>query len=154
MSLALFDLDDFVETRVEWVIVGDWGRCGLCGSKCGYNQGGSRTGAVCDDCAGVDSCRIRPHETVAERRKSGSATNSDEVAHCTQCTWSLFSMRWVESEWVEFSEEEVAAAMAEHVRPRHTSHWGVSHEIADHDRLVAAQEKRRAKYLARGAVAA
>jgi hypothetical protein len=52
---ALFELEEFTET--EWQIVRDWGRCGLCGVKCAYNQGGTHTGGVCDECARIDRCR-------------------------------------------------------------------------------------------------
>lgn len=141
---GLFDLDDFDETRTVWVMVGDWGRCGFCGVKCSFNQGGSKTGAVCDECAQIDHCQIRPHEPVIERRPS-RLLNIDEAAHCLKCAWFLSV---ADSEDVEYTPEQVAARVAEHARPRHTSHWGMSHEIGDHDRLVAERARRRAKYLA------
>lgn len=115
MSLALFDLDDFEETRTEWVpVYKRWDmdplvravedeRCRDCGRKAGYNQGGSdRTGIymVCDDCASLDRCTTRQHDRG--------------------------------SDW-------------------HVSHWGESHPAADHDRLIAAQAKRRAAYLRKAA---
>lgn len=57
---ALFELEDFTETRQAWQIVPDWELCGLCGGKTSFNQGGTSTGgAVCDPCATLDGCRLR-----------------------------------------------------------------------------------------------
>lgn len=72
MSLALFDLDDFEETRVEWVplykphgltlaslIVAE--RCRDCGAKVSWMNGGggNQIGSfqVCEDCMEIDRCR-------------------------------------------------------------------------------------------------
>lgn len=143
-DLTLFDLD-----APEWVIIGTWGVCGLCGTKCAYNQGGTRTGAVCDDCAQIDLCTIRDHEAVIERR-SIPAHRIEQVAHCEHCGWFLALEHWAdEGAWVLYTPEEILDACAEHNRPRHTSHWGMSHEIGEHDALIAKQARRRAKYLAR-----
>lgn len=96
---TLFDLDDFEETRVGWTLVPNWERCGLCGAKCTWNQGGTSTaGAVCDPCALIDRCEERGG--------------------------------------------------------RHVSHWGESHPSSEHDRLIAAQQRRRAAYLSRRGVTA
>lgn len=147
----LFDLDDFEETRVEWVVLsGQMERCGLCGARCSYNQGGTDTGPVCDACAVIDRCCIREHNPVAERRPERPFT-TDGVAHCENCTWVLLARNWGEDR--EWTGDEILDAMAEHARPVHTSRWGVTHEIADHDRLVAEQAKRRATYLAKVATA-
>lgn len=59
---TLFELDDFTETRTEWQPIGQWGLCGLCGSKGGLNQGSSTTGQVCDPCAKIDRCDRRDGE--------------------------------------------------------------------------------------------
>lgn len=145
---SLFELEDYEETRTEWVILGDWDRCGLCGTRVrGMNQGGSLTGVVCDDCAQIDSCRIRDHEAFVVREHERNHTRALVVARCLFCAWWLNGDRWTGDRWVPLTVDEVVAAIAVHVRPRHTSHWGMSHEIADHDRLVAAQAKRRAAYL-------
>ena len=90
---ALFELAEFDETK--WQIVGEWGRCGLCGAKSAYNQGSTTTGAVCDECAKIDRCR-------------GASAHKDD---------------------------------------RHFSHWGVPHQVDEHDGLLAAQARRRARYL-------
>lgn len=74
MSTALFNLDDFEETRIEWVplfkpfgitllslIIPD--RCRDCGRTDGRAQhacSGSRDAGsfvVCDDCSAIDGCR-------------------------------------------------------------------------------------------------
>jgi hypothetical protein len=150
MTSTLFDLDDFEETRPEWVLVGEWGRCGLCGTKCSYNQGGTRTGAVCDGCAQVDLCTIRPHDPVIERRPSSLNSALVEVAHCSRCGWWVLEhYRDDDGNDVAYTPDELLDMCSVHVAPRHTSHWGFSHEIADHDRLVAAQAKRRAAFLKR-----
>lgn len=147
-DLSLFDLEE-----PEWVVVGEWGRCGLCGTKCSFNQGGTTTGAVCDDCAQVDGCSIREHNPIVERRPSPFSMSTDQVAHCDNCGWWVNAdHRNDDGDWVPLTGDEVLDLCAEHARPRHTSHWGVSHEIAQHDALVAAQAKRRANY--RKAVAA
>lgn len=148
MSIALFDLDDFTETRTEWVSLG-WlpDRCGLCGVKCSMNQGGTDVGMVCDGCAQIDRCRIREHEAVVCRSTARGTVLGRLVARCLHCSWRLAESRWEEGASVPRTVEEVAAAMVEHVRPKHTSHWGESHEITAHDELVAAQAKRRASYL-------
>ncbi len=89
---ALFELDDFQETRTAWRIVPDWHLCGLCGGKTQWNQGGTTVGGgICDDCADIDRCDERGD--------------------------------------------------------RHVSHWGTSHPAGDHDRLVSAQQARRARFL-------
>ncbi|MFF2631984.1 hypothetical protein ACFVR6_03785 [Microbacterium sp. NPDC058021] len=78
MSTALFELEDFEETRTEWEpIYCRWDQpqlvrlvnadviCRDCGRKAGYNQGGAdRTGSfmVCDDCASLDRCLTRQHD--------------------------------------------------------------------------------------------
>lgn len=75
MSMALFVLDDFEETRVEWIplfkplgltvasiVVGD--RCRDCGAR----EGTSWVSVpevgffmVCDECAKLDDCTTRKH---------------------------------------------------------------------------------------------
>lgn len=148
MSTALFDLDDFEETRTEWVVLSSqWERCGLCGTRCGYNQGGTDTGPVCDACAVIDRCRVREHEAIIVRYRDRNLPGAVRVAKCLHCAWFLNADRWEDGESIPRTVDEVAEAMLEHVRPKHTSHWGVSHEITDHDRLVGEQAKRRAAYL-------
>lgn len=145
---ALFDLDDFEETRPEWVILGDWDRCGMCGTRVhGMNQGGTRTGVVCDDCAQIDSCRIREHETFIVRRVARDLPGALRVAECLHCAWFLNAHDYTGGGSIPRTVQNVIEKCAEHVRPRHTSHWGMSHDIADHDRLVAGQARRRAAYL-------
>lgn len=56
---ALFNLDDFEETRIEWVpVYGFMDRCRDCGARCAANQGGVRQGhgvfVVCDPCSRLD----------------------------------------------------------------------------------------------------
>lgn len=80
MSLTLFDLADFKETRVQWVplykpfgltllsvVVGD--RCRDCGATQGTTQG-SRSGIgvfmLCDACSDLDECATRPHSRGIE----------------------------------------------------------------------------------------
>lgn len=149
---ALFELDDFPETRTEWVIVGDWERCGLCGTRCSFNQGGTRTGAVCDDCAQIDECRIREHDAIVMRGRDRNLPGAVRIARCLHCAWFLNAHRWEDGQSIPLTVDEVAQAMEHHVRPRHTSHWGVSHEIDQHDGLVAAQARRRSSYLGSVAV--
>lgn len=149
MSL-LFELDDFEETRTEWVILGDWGRCGLCGATSKLNQGGTLTGNVCDDCAQIDSCRLVECTPVAERRPDRMQKDRDKCAHCA-CGWWANAEYWHDDgEWRQHTPEEVADMLAEHAQPRHVSHWGETHPPGEHDRLVAAQAKRRAAYLRNG----
>lgn len=63
---ALFNLDDFEETKTEWRIVTDWHLCGLCGGKTHWNQGGTTVGGgICDDCATIDRCDIRGDRHVS-----------------------------------------------------------------------------------------
>lgn len=148
MSGALFDLEDFAETRTEWIPLGTWDRCGLCGVKCSMNQGGTDTGAVCDQCAQVDGCRIRPHDPVVERRPGQYGIQVEQVAHCAHCGWWINAERRNDDgDWVPLTPEEVIDLCAEHARARHTSRWGMSHDISEHDVLVAAQAKRRASFL-------
>lgn len=148
MSIAMFDLEDFPETRTEWVVLGDWDRCGLCGTRTrGCNQGGTRTGKVCDDCAQIDSCRLVCCEPVAERRPARVGVDQFECAHCA-CGWWAFETYWHdEGEHRPYTAEEVADLLAEHAQPRHVSHWGHAHPPSRHDELVRAQAKRRAAYL-------
>lgn len=55
---TLFDTDELDHASTEWQLVPDWDRCGLCGIKCSWNQGGTSTaGAVCDECANIDRCQ-------------------------------------------------------------------------------------------------
>lgn len=148
MSTALFDLDDFEETRIEWVILKEqYGRCGLCGTRCSYNRGGTDTGPVCDACAVIDRCRIREHEAVITRGRDRNLPGAIRVAKCLHCAWFLNADRWEDGKPVPRTVDEVEAAMLEHVRPKHTSLWGVSHEITDCERLLGEQAKRRATYL-------
>jgi hypothetical protein len=148
MSDLLDLLDDWTDAP-EWVILGDWGLCGLCGTKCSFNQGGSRTGAVCDACALIDSCRLVCCEPVAERRKAHIGVDQFECAHC-DCGWWQFETYWHdEGEYRLYTPEEVTDMLAEHAIPRHVSHWGMSHPPEKHDDLVKAQAKRRAAYWAR-----
>lgn len=147
--MSLLDLlDDWTDQR-EWVILGSWHLCGLCGAKTGMNQGGSRTGVVCDACAMIDSCAIRPHEAVISRRWDRSLPRTRHVAECLHCGWWLDEQEWRDGAYVPRTVAEVAERMLEHVRPRHTSHWGESHEIDAHDELVRKQAARRAAYWAR-----
>lgn len=166
MSTALFDLDDFEETRTEWVpIVIRFDEqplvrklkafdiiCRDCGCKTAYSQGGAdRDGhyAVCDDCAQLDNCRISVHEITEERRPGEYGRT--EVARCS-CGWWLWAEHWAdEGEWRELTPEQITDLLAGHLRPRHVSRWGKEHEIAEHDRLVEAQARRRAAYLRRTA---
>lgn len=146
--MSLLDLlGDWTDQR-EWVILGSWELCGLCGAKTSMNQGGSRTGVVCNDCAKIDSCTVRPHDPIAERRPDRSfPTTRTQIAHCVHCGWTVDETYWSdEGEWVPYTPDELMDLMAHHARPRHTSHWGETHEIADHDALVRAQTKRRENY--------
>lgn len=88
-------LEDWAPPADEWVplykphgitlasvIVGD--RCRDCGSKSGYNQGGSRQDVgiymVCDDCAQLDACLTREHDRGPEWHVShwGDVHRADE----------------------------------------------------------------------------
>lgn len=160
MTDALFEVDDFEETRTDWVpiykIFGDLASmirddlCRDCGAKSGYNQGGAGgpihgSYMICDDCAGLDSCQLVCCEPVAERRPNREG--GEESAHCA-CGWWLGSQYWAdEGGWVDYTPEQVADSIAAHAEPRHVSHWGISHHPDQHDRLIAAQQKRRAAYL-------
>lgn len=74
---GLFELEDFAETRVEWVplykpfgitllslLIGT--RCRDCGTSKTSGTSGSRAGfgsfELCDDCAQLDCCLTRQHE--------------------------------------------------------------------------------------------
>lgn len=158
MSTTLFELDDFTETRTEWEPI--YGRgmvCRDCGTKRVSGTGGGTPGLgqyeVCDECAAIDECRIREHEVVIERRASSFLT-VDELAHCAFCHWFVSVHEWADGTATDVTPERLAELAAEHVRPVHTSHWGKSHEITEHDGLVAARAHRRAAYLAREAVTA
>lgn len=119
--------------------------CRDCGAKTAYNQGGAgRSGiyAICDGCAQLDNCRLRTCRPVIERREaSGFAV--EEVAHCQDCSWFVIDRTGWDDAF------EVDDLVAEHARPRHVSHWGMTHFMEEHDGLVAAREKRRAAYLRR-----
>lgn len=152
----LFDLDDFEETRTEWVPLGwnDGMLCGLCGRKTTMNQGGSDVGPVCDACAAIDRCRLRCCTPVVERRPSMFGHEREESAHCDDCGWFLLLERWTDDgELKQYTPEELTDLLAQHAEPRHVTHWGMTHPPAQHDALVKAQAKRRAAYLAKAVIA-
>lgn len=121
-------------------------RCRDCGAKGAYNQGGAGNGVafmVCDRCAEIDSCRLQICTPILERRKVPNFT-VDELAHCETCPWFVLDR----SGWDDnFNADDLTDVLAEHAQPRHVSHWGNSHPVEKHDRLVRAQAERRAAYL-------
>lgn len=138
MSDALFDLDDFAETRVEWEPVWeprleDFGwRFAEAGSVL-YDGDGSKVtpaqwkayldGARCRDCG--RKCEMNQGGAIGGR----SFRVCDACASLDAC---LTRQHDRGPEW-------------------HVSHWGDSHRADEHDALVAAQAKRRAAYLRRAA---
>lgn len=124
--------------------------CRDCGVRCAFNQGGAGRGVlyqVCDECAKVDSCRLRCCTPVAERRPAKMWGEREEAAHC-DCGWWLYLDRWDDDgpTRVPLTPDEVLDLMAEHARPRHVSHWGASHLVTEHDDLIDRRERRRAAY--------
>lgn len=165
---ALFDIDDFAETRgPSWepiyvmfpsvdglaAMLAEQ-RCRDCGVKVSWmTGGGSRPGLgsfqVCEDCAQLDACRLRCCEPVAERRRAKVGVDQWECAHC-DCGWWEFETYWHdEGEHRSYTAEEITDMLAEHAIPRHVSHWGKSHFVTVHDDLVKAQARRRAAFLAK-----
>lgn len=133
---ALFELDDFAETRTEWAPIWEptiedfgwhWEDEGLSGlpllgddSKITKAQWASFLKAArCRDCG--RSCAMN----------QGGARDGRSFRVCDDCA-SLDGCLTREHdrgpEW-------------------HVSHWGESHRADEHDRLALAQEKRRATYL-------
>lgn len=95
MSTALFDLDEFEETRVEWVpLYKPFGitlaslvagiRCRDCGTDKTSGTSGSRRSIgsfdLCEACTDLDRCLTREHSRGAEWHVSrwGSAHRADE----------------------------------------------------------------------------
>lgn len=162
MSTTLFDLDDFEETRVEWTpiykVYGDLASmiqpdlCRDCGAKSGYNQGGAgnprgTSFMICDECARIDGCQVIEHDPVIERDED---SGMQRAAHCS-CGWWIGPRVWGDNhEPHEYTLDELRDIVADHIRPRHRSHWGCApHDIADCEKLHAAQQKRRENYLRR-----
>jgi hypothetical protein len=117
-------------------------RCRDCGTTHKINAGGSN-GWMCDDCAEIDQCRDLNCTPVLERRTVANFT-VDELAHCDNCHWFIHDR----SAWDdEFDAEDLSDELANHARPRHVSHWGKSHLIGEHDRLIRERSKRRSQYL-------
>lgn len=184
---ALFDLDDFQETRTEWepiyqagiasvgwhfepgyaiprkadgtpITEAEWTtyvRAGQVCRDCGAStrssaaSGGSagRGFEVCDDCTQIDGCRVRECQTVLQDRDTYGWAVS-EVAHCTGCGWFLLAGWWNDdNELVPYTAAEIDRFRRDHENPRHTSRWGRSHDIDEHDALVSAQQARRARFL-------
>lgn len=175
MSLALFDLEApewapvyeprggweargvsaTESTPEEWVAFQRSLRCRDCGGlmrrlRHTRSCGGVRDGGsfeLCDDCAALDGCRLRCCEPIA-KRGSGSLTGIEHSAVCGCGWWLAYEHRDDDGDWLPYTVEEVADAVAEHMIPRHVSHWGMTHFLAEHDALTVGQAKRRAEFLA------
>lgn len=122
--------------------------CRDCGAKSGYNQGGAgaprgTSYMVCDECAKIDGCYVREHEPVIER-------HGDQAARCS-CGWWISATYWHDDgKNVEYSTDELRDILADHIRPRHSSHWGCyPHEVEECARLFQERERRRARYRAK-----
>lgn len=130
------------------VMMGD--RCRDCGARASYNQGGAAEAGiymVCDECAQIDGCWVNDHELLIGPHRSGGL---NLAARCS-CGWDIAAHHPDgDGGYVPWTPEELADIMANHLRPKHSSHWGTyPHEIADCERLHKERERRRARYRAK-----
>lgn len=123
------------KSYLKWIYV-----CRDCGGKTSGSPGGAgREGgySLCEPCAAIDGCTIRPHEIIREERPCTWNSDVTELAHCTRDSWFL----------LEFDRDELEQRIEQHTAIRHTSRWGRdSHPPEQHDELVAAQARRRSAY--------